>query len=112
MSGLFSRITSRIASPAARLRRAEALIAAGDRTAAFPQLAPLARDGNERAEYLVGRAYLEGGGVPASAREGAFWLERAAEHGNKEAPALIAALYLQGVLGPDASNAASAARYC
>ncbi|MCX7380989.1 MAG: tetratricopeptide repeat protein [Alphaproteobacteria bacterium] len=108
MSGLLRKVGNALASPAARLKRAEAMIAAADRDAAFPLLTPLAQAGNERAEFLVGRAYLEGGGVPKSAREGAYWLERSAEHGNKEAPALIAALYLQGVIGPTASRTADA----
>ena len=108
MSGLLGRVTGVFASSTGRLKRAEALIAKGDRAAAFKELTPLAQEGNERAEYLVGRAYLEGAGVPPSAVVGTFWLERAAGHGNLDATSLLAALYVQGMAGPDASRGADA----
>ncbi len=109
MSGLLSKVSSRFASPAARVKRAEAMLAAGDAVGAFAQLTPLAQAGNERAEFLVGRAYLQGAGVPGSVRDGAFWLERAAGRGNMDAAALLAALFLQGAMGAEPSRAAEAA---
>ena len=109
MSGLLGKVSNRFASPATRLKKAEALIAEGETVAAFAMLTPLAQAGNVRAEFLVGRAYLQGAGVPPSVRDGAFWLERAADHGDKESAALLAALFLQGVIGPEAGHVADAA---
>ncbi len=94
---LLQRFGDSMASPAAALRRAQKRIEAGDRTEAFPLLARAARAGIAEAEFLVGRAYLDGAGVPPSATEAARWLERAAERGYVEAQTLIAAIYLHGV---------------
>jgi TPR repeat protein len=108
MSGVFSKLAGVFSSNAARLKRAEDMIAGGDRTAAFKLLVPLAQAGLPRAEFLVGRSYLEGAGVPHSVRDGAYWLERAAEHGDTQAPGLLAALHVQGLIGPNTSQNADA----
>ena len=94
---------SRFSSKAA-FRRARALIDRGDRRAAFPYLARAARAGNADAEFLIGRAYLEGAGVPPSRPEGVRWLEKAAQQDYVEAQGLLATLCLNG-MGPEQTAA-------
>lgn len=106
-------------SPAAALRRAALL----PPEQAFALYARAAKSGIAEAEYRLGRCYLEGAGVPASADEAALWLERAAEHRHAEARALLAGLCLRGYSprddrlfpsgpprGPDFATAAKWAR--
>ncbi|MGX9148319.1 tetratricopeptide repeat protein [Mesorhizobium sp. 128a] len=98
---ILNRLTDR-AFPAAALRRA---IQLSDKPAeAFPHLAVAARAGLVDAEYRVARCYLEGSGVPASRAEGRRWLLRAANHGSADAQALLAALYLAGLVPADADG--------
>ena len=98
MAGLLDTMTGWASSPATKLRRARRLIDAGERHAeAFPLLAKAANAGIAEAEYLVGRAYLEGAGVPPSGAEAARWLERAANRGYLDAQSMLAALYIHGV---------------
>ena len=98
---ILNRLTARV-FPAAALRRA---IQLSDRPAeAFPHLAVAARAGLVDAEYRVARCYLEGSGVPASRTEGTRWLLRAANHGNADAQALLAALYVAGLVAADADS--------
>jgi len=99
MAGVLTRVGSLLGSKAGKLKRAEAFIAEDNHIAAFKMLIPLAQAGEAKAEYLVARAYLMGNGAPRSATEGAFWLERAAEHGHLESQSMLASLYVQGVLG-------------
>ncbi|MBV9748026.1 MAG: sel1 repeat family protein, partial [Acetobacteraceae bacterium] len=84
-------------SPAAKLRRAARLTAAGQGAEAFALLAPLAERGMPEAQLRVGRAYLDGKGVPASRSDAARWFERAGRSGLVEAQSLLAALHLTGV---------------
>jgi len=95
-----------LSSPAADLRKALALIEAGDRPAAFELLARAAKDNLAEAKYQIARSYLEGAGVPQSAVEGLRWLERAAEQGHLPAQSLLAAFHVQGVpiSGPEAGD--------
>ena len=86
-----------LVSPTASYRRAVQLCGAGKAAEAFPLMAVAARAGVADAEYRVGRAYLEGVGVPPSRSEGARWLEQAASHGSVEGQALLAALYVSGL---------------
>jgi len=80
MIGLVDRLAGGF-SPSAALRRAQRLIEEGKRAEAMPLLARAANARIAEAEYLVGRAYLEAGGVPPSPVEAARWLERAAQQG-------------------------------
>ena len=88
MAGLFAKVAGWM-SPASGLRRAQKLIEDGNRAEAFPLLAKAANAGSAEAEYLVGRAYLEAGGVPPSPVEAVRWLERAANHGYVAAQSLV-----------------------
>ena len=100
---MFEGLRRLFSSSKSDLRRALALIEAGERPAAFKLLAGAAKKGLPEAEYQIARSYLEGAGVPPSAIEGLRWLERSAEQGFLAAQALLAAFYVQGVpiSGPD-----------
>src|SRR5579863_7259513 len=104
---ILNRLAS-LASPDIALRRAVQLAERGKEAEAFPLLAVAARAGIGEAEYRVGRAYLEGAGVPPSRSEGAYWLERAATHNHVEAQGFLAALYVSGLAAPAAALSASA----
>ncbi|ESZ59032.1 hypothetical protein X727_31810 [Mesorhizobium sp. L103C119B0] len=96
-----------LASPAAALRRAIQLSDSGKPAEAFPLMATAARAGIVEAEYRVARCYLEGSGVPPSRMEGARWLLRAANHGSADAQALLAALYLTGLVAKEGDGKGS-----
>lgn len=93
-----------LASPAAALRRAIQLYDSGKPAEAFPLMAVAARAGIVDAEYRVARCYLEGSGVPPSRVEGSRWLLRAANHGSPDAQALLAALYVTGLVAAEADG--------
>lgn len=93
---MMDRLAGRI-HPALALRRAIQLAEKGKPAEAFPLMATAARAGIPEAEYRVARCYLEGSGVPPSRLEGTRWLRRAADRGNADAQALIAALYATGL---------------
>jgi TPR repeat protein len=105
MAGLLQKLSGWTSSPAGKLRRAKRLIEAGDRAGAFPLLASAASRGVAEAEFLVARAYMEGGGVPPSGPEAVRWLERAATHGYLEAQSTLAAMYIHGIPGLAAAQA-------
>jgi len=93
-------------SPTATLRRAATLMAAGKIRPACQRYARAGRTGLAKAEYRVGRCYLDGVGVPPSRAKGIRWLERAAHHGHVEAQSQLAVLH--GTAGePDPKKAAS-----
>ena len=100
---MMDRLVGRI-HPALALRRAIQLAEKGKPAEAFPLMATAARAGIPEAEYRVARFYLEGAGVPPSRLEGTRWLRRAADRGNADAQALLAALYATG-LAEDEGNA-------
>ncbi|MBZ9993114.1 tetratricopeptide repeat protein [Mesorhizobium sp. BH1-1-4] len=93
---MMDRLAGRIHPPLA-LRRAIRLAEAGKPAEAFRLMATAARAGIPEAQYRVARCYLEGSGVPPSRLEGARWLRRAADGGNADAQALLAALYTTGL---------------
>ena len=95
MTGLFERVRSAV-SPKARLQRAYRQMQGDERRLGFPVVAKAAQRGDVEAQYRVGRAYLDGNGVPPSRAMAAQWLERAAQSGKIEAQATLAALYLTG----------------
>jgi len=99
-----------LVSPAAGLRRALLLAESGRTAEAFPLIAAAARAGIVDAEYRVARCYLEGSGVPPSRVEGARWLLVAANHGNADAQALLAALYVAGLVPAEVDAGAASDR--
>jgi TPR repeat protein len=98
MLSLIDRIVS-AGSPAAALKRAIQLDEKGQHRRAFALFSHVARSGSAEGQFWVGRAYLKGLGVPVSRRDGAAWLERAAQGGWVEAQTLLATLYLYGLAG-------------
>ena len=98
MMSFIDRVVS-AGSPMAALKRAIQLDEAGEPRRAFALFTRAARAGLPEAQFRVGRAYLKGSGVPVSRRDGAAWLERAAQAGWVEAQTLLATLYLYGLAG-------------
>lgn len=90
-----------MSSPSACLRLGIRCYERGEWSKAFQFLARAAKAELMEAEYLVGRCYLDGSGVPVSRREATRWLERAAAHGSAEAQVLVAVMWLQGVAVAD-----------
>ncbi|MFT8421562.1 MAG: sel1 repeat family protein, partial [Gluconacetobacter sp.] len=84
-------------SPRARLVHALRLIEDGDVVAGVALLGSVAEAGVPEAQFRVGRAYLDGTGVPPSLVEGARWMRRAAEAGWVEARMVLGTLYLFGL---------------
>lgn len=69
----------------------------GDYAEAWLTLAPLARDGDPRAQNDVGIMHALGLGVSQSFEAAARWLERAAQKGNVAARARLGWMYFRGV---------------
>ena len=95
MPGLIRRVQGGL-FPDVAMRQAFAAAEAGKLQDVFPVLAKAAQKGQARAQYWVGKAYLEGRGVPRSRASATQWLTRAGEAGDKDAQAVLAALYLTG----------------
>ena len=52
-------------------------------------LEPLARGGEVRAEMIMARLYYGGNGVEKDLAQYHYWLQRAADHGDKSAKSLV-----------------------
>ncbi|WP_373319627.1 tetratricopeptide repeat protein, partial [Gluconacetobacter johannae] len=107
MKRVLSRVGARF-SQRARLAHALALLAEGEAVEGFGHLSILAGAGMPEAQFRVGRAYLDGTGVPPSLVEGARWMRRAAEAGWVEARLVLGTLYLFGL--PHEAGAAQGLR--
>ena len=59
-------------------------------------LAPIAAEGNAKAQLILGKMYLTGQGVPLNGLIASKWFRRAADQGNAEAQARLGLLYLRG----------------
>ena len=94
-------------SPAARTRAALAETKAGRGAAVIQALAKAANRGDVEAQLYLGKAYLEGAGVPASRATAAIWLEKAAQADRLDAQALLAAVYLSGAGQADEGGVAA-----
>ena len=81
---MFGRLAASL-SPATRLREAIERAKAGDAAPGFVVFAAAADRGNTDAQYWVGRAYLDGKGVPPSRHTASVWLEKAADSGHVDA---------------------------
>ena len=79
MASLLSQRLASLFSAKAKLVYACSLIEAGQPGRAFAPLSAAAAAGIPEAQFRVGRAYLDGAGVPISREEGARWMQRAAE---------------------------------
>ena len=73
-----------------------------DREEAAPWLLRAAEQGKPRAQFLVGRMYMTGEGLPQSMDNAFDWLDKAAEAGIAEAQYDLGLLYAQVGNRPDA----------
>lgn len=89
------RITSLLSSKG-KMEEGVRLMEEGDAVRGFTLLSRLAVNGDTEASFRVGRAYLDGKGVPPSLEEGARWMLGAAEAGHIEAAFVLATLYTIG----------------
>jgi len=78
---------------------AEAAYDAQNYAAALKGLNPLARAGNDKAQYLLGRMYATGRGVTQNYQEALKWYRAAAAKGNGDAQSSIGNLYALGKKG-------------
>ena len=68
-----------------------------DYETALKELEPLAEQGeNVEAQYMLGKMYLKGEGVPQDFVEAAMWIRKAAERGNPEAQNDLGKMYMAG----------------
>jgi TPR repeat protein len=84
--------------PPIERRLAEALVAwnAGNYGVALDLWAPLAQQGQARAQSNMGAAFLEGRGVERDPQKAAAWLRRAAEQGDAGGQRNLALCYYEG----------------
>lgn len=75
---------------------AEAAYDAGNYATALNGLNPLARAGNDKAQYLLGRMYALGRGVAQNYQEALKWYRLSAAQSNGDAQNSIANLYVLG----------------
>lgn len=68
----------------------------GEYTAALSLLRPLAEQGDSRAQTLVGKLYMSGGGVPQDFAQAAGWYTKAADQGHSIAQFNFGLLYQAG----------------
>jgi TPR repeat protein len=68
----------------------------GDYKLAIQELTPLAEQGHGDVQYLLGRMYHTGLGVPQDYAEATLWYRRAAEQGNPGCQFLLGFLYSTG----------------
>ncbi|MBS1102526.1 SEL1-like repeat protein [Gluconobacter sp. Dm-62] len=80
-----------------KLEYAIQLTETGKAVQGFALLSRLAAAGDTEAAFRVGRAYLDGLGVPPSLEDGARWIFLAAEAGHIEAAFVLATLYTIGL---------------
>ncbi len=106
MANFLKQRVASLFSPRGKLRYALSLIEAGEVGRAFAPLSAAATAGIPEAQFRVGRAYLDGAGVPVSREEGARWIERAAEAGWVEAQVVLATLHLFGLVVSGGSGSA------
>jgi len=68
-----------------------------DYEAALKEWEPLAeQEENVEAQYMLGKMYFKGEGVPQDFAEAAMWIRKAAEHGYPEAQNDLGKMYMVG----------------
>ncbi|AAW60490.1 SEL1-like repeat protein [Gluconobacter oxydans] len=93
----FKRRLSALLSSRGKLEYAIHLTETGQAVQGFALLSRIAATGDAEAAFRVGRAYLDGLGVPPSLEDGARWIYQAAEAGHIEAAFVLATLYTVGL---------------
>ena len=91
---IFGGIGSASAGP---LEDAAAAYLRKDYATALRLLRPLAEEGNESAQHILGVIYGQGQGVPQDYVEAVKWYRKAAEQGNATAQLNLGANYAQGL---------------
>jgi TPR repeat protein len=81
-------------SAAGDLASAKRAYEAEDYATAFKQLTPLAGQGNADAQFILGKMYLMGRGVPKDPDQGMKWLKAAGTQGNADAQFFLGSVYL------------------
>lgn len=71
----------------------------GDKEMATYYFRKSAKNGYPKGEYLIGKAYYEGNGIPHSWKHAIKWLTLSAEHGNSEAMYWLGRIYHYGIGG-------------
>ena len=69
----------------------------GDYTTALQEFKPLAEQGNSNAQFMLGRMYRHGYGVPQDYTEALKWFRKAAEQGNPDAQLKLGVMYALGL---------------
>ncbi len=82
--------------PVSDIDSAEAAYQAGNFATALRLARPLADEGDDRAQSILGRMYWRGRGVPRDDVEAARWFRSAAEHGNAAAQLNLGNMYADG----------------
>lgn len=70
---------------------------AGDFTAAFSELYPLADTGDADAQLLIGTMYYKGEGVDADSMRAVEWLSKSANQDQADAQASLGSFYINGI---------------
>ena len=63
----------------------------------FERIHKAAEDGDIHAQYLMGRAYFQGKGVPRDYKEAGKWFRKAAEKGDPSAQYMLGEMYVEGL---------------
>jgi len=71
-------------------------IQAGDFESAFKELEPLAKKGDQWAQYTLGNMYFDGDGVTQNYKQAYNWYMQSAKQGNEYAQFFIGYMYKQG----------------
>jgi uncharacterized protein len=86
-----------LAAPAdAAFRQGLSAYNSGDFTKAMKIWLPLAQAGDAPAQAGIGFMYHRGMGMPVDNRKAAYWLRKAAEHGQPEGQMMLGTLYFYG----------------
>ncbi len=65
-----------------------------DYATALREVTPLAEQGNAEAQFLLGKMYMRGQGVPADNDQAMKWLKASGSQGNAEAQFFVGSIYL------------------
>lgn len=96
------------ASAQAGLQEGVSAFKRGQFPLALKELTPLAKQGEAKAQAILGQMYASGSGVPQDHAKAAFWYRKAAEQGEVRAQTSLGVMYKEGIGVPqDEKEAAS-----
>jgi uncharacterized protein len=99
-----------LAAPTPSIEAAEAAYENGNYRKVLQVARPLAEQGDARAQFLLGRLFSRGQGLPLDEGEAVKWFRRAADQGNSEAQFVLGNMYARGK-GVPQDNAEAAKWY-